>query len=189
MGRRKRKPTNDMKIILPFDIKFNMAKRVVNKHGRILHKNILDTLKLNQTVRIAMHVSKQSPHTYRVMYDTPFISIIEIKGKNILGKVLENYRTLPENYYPLRSNESVWFTSANIIEIPDLTPEEESQYGTNEYVAYTGPLETVDFDVESSESDSCDESSPSESDQDDIDVDLHKINKNAPIMRGRPNAH
>jgi hypothetical protein len=178
----KQKLKNNYKILQPYHIKLDNAKRVVSKKGKILKKEVLSALNLDQVVRISMHISKKSPYDCRLLQDAPYVQIMEFNKQNILGKILNEMRTLPDNYYPLKSNEFIWFTKNNIIEILDLTEEDEKKYGTNEFVPYTGPLETIDSDGESSECNS--DSSESESDED-RNIDLSKKNINAPLLRGR----
>ena len=168
-------------------IKLDVALRVVNDKGCILQKNILNCIKPDRIVRISMHVSRNSPYDCRQTSDSPYVKVLEIKEANMLGEILSEYRTLPDSHYPLLSRERVWFCRNNIIEVPTLTAEEEQKYCTKEYVAYTGPLETIDLDIESeTDSESDPDSDSSESDADRESVELQGKNKNAPIPRGRP---
>ena len=185
MGNKKKSNNKaEVKIVEPTDIRLDIAKRVVANNGNILQKSILPTLKSERIVRISMHVSKKSGYDCRLRRDSPYVRIIENKNDNILGLILPEFRTLPENYYPLRSGDNIWFISKNIIEILELT-EDDAKYRTDEYVAYTGPLETVDYEEDSSEGVSDSESSPSDSDLDGDDIDLKKKDSRAPFNRGR----
>lgn len=187
----KNKSTNaeqNMHILQPYHIKLDMAYRIVNLNGRILNKTVLETLKLGQMVRISMHLSKRSPFDCRLLQDAPYVKIIEIKNQNILGEILGEMRTMPDDYFPLRAREHVWFTKSNIIEIPEMTTDDELKFGTNEYVPYTGPLETVDPDYESSIDGDNSDSESSDSDAD-RNIDLRKKNPKAPLLRGRPNEY
>lgn len=178
---------DEIKIKDAVDICLDIAKRVVsNENGQILKKEILDKLKDNDIVRISMHISKNSGYKCRLMRDTPYVKIMEKKNGKLLGMVLQEFRLMPEDYYPLRSCDKIWFTNNNIIEILELSEEDNSKYGTGEYVAYTGPLETVDYE-EISESGSNSESSASESDLEADDIDIKIKDSRAKLNRGRIN--
>jgi hypothetical protein len=168
-------------------IKLDNAIRIVNEKGRVLKKDILKTIKVNQIVRISMHISKKSPYDCRLLRDSPYVKIIEINKQNILGQILDEMRTLPDNYYPLRSKEHIWFKSNNIIEFMDLPEDLEKKYGTNDFIPYTGPLETIDSDCESSDYHESEDSSASDSEEE-KNINLSKKNPKAPLLRGRPNA-
>lgn len=184
------------------DIKLDVARRITDWDGCILNKEILKKLKVDAVVRISLHVSKKSNYRPKLESDSPYVNIQEIKGKYILGKILDMYRHESENHYPLRTGEHLWFQPHNVIEIPLLqfadAANAESRSGnaanaesspnfnnfrTNEYVCYTGPLETVNYDSESS-----DESEDSESDSGNDNsesIDMDKFDCRIPLLRKR----
>jgi hypothetical protein len=156
----------------PTHIKLDNAIRVTDSHGQILRKAVLNQLRPEQVVRVSMHVSKNSPYDSRLDTDAPYVKILESKshtGSNqnpsILGIVLDRNRGLPEYYYPLKSHEKLWFSKANIIELPDLSADDIAQFGTGEHIAYTGRLETIDHEISETESE-CSDSSQSSSEDD-----------------------
>ena len=161
------------------DIKLDIAKRVVSKNGCILNKAILSKLNVGNIVRISLHVSKKSRFEFKVERDAPYVSIEDIKEKYILGKILDTYRSMPGNYYSLQTGEHVWFKTQNIIEVTDCT--DLYKFQTNQYVQYTGPLETVDYDSESSDESSGD----SENSNEDEPIDMEKFDKRILPNRGR----
>ena len=172
------------------DIKLDVARRITDWDGCILNKEILKKLKVDVVVRISLHVSKKSNYRPKLESDSPYVNIREIKGKYILGKILDMHRHESENYYPLRTGEHLWFQQHNIIELPlrqfpDAANDDScpnfNNFRTNEYVCYTGPLETVNYDSESS-----DESEDSESDSENDNsesIDMDKFDCRIPLLR------
>lgn len=177
---------NKIHILPAKHVKLDTAVRIVNEKGCILRKDILNTaLRADRVVRISMHISKNSPYDCRLSTDSPYVRISEIKGTDLLGEILAEYRALPEHYYPLRTGERIWFAKSNIIEIPKLSADELQKYATKEYVAYTGPLETIDHSDESDTDSDADEQSESSSSDEDRVLDLAGKNKLTPVPRGR----
>lgn len=164
------------------DIKLDVALRVVNWNGCILNKEILKKLIIGDIVRISMHISKKSKHYAKVEKDAPYVLIKEQQSKYFLGEILDMYRALSSDSYPLRTGEHIWFSHSNIIEIPINKLERQDElykFCTNEYVCYTGPLDTIDQDSSEDESDS--DSSNSELNS----VDISKFDDRINILRDK----
>jgi hypothetical protein len=180
----KHKKNKGIYIYQPNNIKLDIASRVVSWNGHILNKSIFNTLKPDNIVRISMHISKKSPFDCKLYRDSPYIKIVEFKDDRILGVIINELRSLPEHYYPLRTGEHIWFGYHHIIEILNVSEEDEKKYGTMEFVAYTGPLETIDNEVESSESEYDSDSTSSDS-AEERNIDLTNKNINIKLDRGR----
>ncbi len=148
--------SNNARVIKPNnDIKFHQAKRTVDQYGQVYKDDILEKITTNNIVRISMYVSKKSRFygLYRLTHDTPYLRIIKIQERQILGEILDKFRYLAGDHYPLKTGSCVWIGKNQIIEVwCDGTL---AKYKTNNYIAYTGPFETID-DYESSSDDDTD---------------------------------
>lgn len=150
------------------DIKFHQAKHTVDQHGQVFKIDVLNKIEPESLVRISMYVSKRSRFygTHKLTFDSPYLRIVEIRGRKILGEVLDKFRYLAGDHYPLKTGSHVWFDRSKIIEI--WCDGYFSKYKTNKYITYTGPFETIE-DYESSSDDE------SESDASDQSIDRSKL--------------
>lgn len=144
-------------------INLHNAKLITDKKGYIYMPHVLDLIDIDSIVRISFEVDFTQIKLWS--HDSPYVKVLEKHDDgSILGEI-ENVNRLETNNYPLSVGERIWFRKENIIEIPI-----ENKYNTfltQNRVAATGPLYTIESDIESemeSDSDSC--SSYSDSDID-----------------------
>lgn len=130
-------------------MEIHKAKIITDWDGRIYTPDILILLEVGLVVRISFVVED---HPFDVWsHDAPYLKIESIRRDQISGTVLDIKRYKTYEKYPVQVNEVINFKKENIIEIPSKYQTVGlplSAYYTDEYVPVTGPLFTIEYDIE-----------------------------------------
>ena len=131
-------------------VDLHKAKCIIDNRGYIYNPEILNKLNINDIVRISFTLDTEREDTW--CHDSPYVKINLIDdNENIMGEIV-NIDRQQTNMYPLNIGEKIWFVKNNIIEIPANKQEFKSLL-TSDRVQCTGPLYTVIYDENSSDSD------------------------------------
>jgi hypothetical protein len=122
------------------------AKIITDWKGRIFKPAVLDIINVGNIVRLSIIVTKPIHDMWS--HDAPYVEIMSVEDKKILGSILDKGRVKECNKYPLLQGERIRFSAENIIEIP-LKDQPNGQalekFITTESVSVTGPLYTIEY--------------------------------------------
>jgi hypothetical protein len=133
-------------------LKLYTAIKTIDRCGRVYDPKVLDVVDVGNVVRIYFTVD--NPNTWG--HDAPFVKVIDKEGDELLCEV-EDINRKETDQYPLEIYEKIWIRREHIIEIPiegENKPEVFRQFLTKSKVTATGPLYTVDYQSDDSDTDS-----------------------------------
>jgi hypothetical protein len=139
------------------------AKLITDNKGYIYNPDVLTLVNIGHIVRISFEVDFIQIKIWS--HDSPYVKVLlKNTDGSILGEI-ENINRLETGNYPLSVGERIWFRKENIIEIPS-DNNLYNTYLTKDKVTATGPLYTIESDIESDSETESDSNSYSCSDSD-----------------------